>query len=445
MKFMENIFWALLRCLAICPNAGGPGYFDSVDGTYDDQTRLEFDPTLWFKARRRSIVGRLANAGRGQAAVSGMDAGLDMDLNGTPIIDRVKITQGDEVKRTLVEHAQGAPTYGDNAVRRGDFIAYQNMSARVNQIDSPAIPVQGRNARRRAAYSLKNIPGHVKQAVVNWMSEQQDFEFLYSLAAGGSPSIMNALADGGLAPTLGATGGTAGRQLMPYNTYVAGTGMVTKSATASTYNGSVNTALGNVGADATYIWTPKKASIIREALDDLYFPGCMFNGQQYKAVALVDGPMWYRINYAMRDWYLQAKPREGKNPIFDLQHVVEFEDIIYVNVPNLKKMRLAAGASYPSVGNGMTCDYRTFTPTSELSSIFYLGGRAVVEGYDAAITITEEKGEHNKGLEYSGHMDLGYMRSEFYAKDGRTDTGAVYNDSMLMAVFYEPGVGELWE
>jgi hypothetical protein len=443
--FLKNI-WA--NIVTLFAAYGGIGRFDSVDGTYDEQTGFSFEKTLYYQARTRSIIGKLSRPAGGSKAVVGGEAGGDQTLDGSSILRRVKISEGDMLRLTMQEHAAGLSTYGDSAIRRGDFLSYKNMEARVNAIGSPAIPVVGRMAQQRAKMSITNLPAAVREAVINYMEEQMEYEFLYSLPAGGSMSLMSSLANGGLALSLGVnTSGTAGRQLMPRHFWTKNDGYLGYSTTPATWNSTCNTALNEISADVGGILTLADLSIIRAKLDDLYFKGLRFGSSKYKAIAIVDSDTYYRINHLLKPYYRDSKPREGKNPIFDLQHTVEFEDVIYVNVPNLKKYRLSYSSAngYPTIGPGLTTDPRSYTPTSKLSTIYFLGMGAVVEGYNDSIKVEIEKGSFGQGMEVAAMMDLGYVRAEWFAKDARTSIDAVYNDSLFAATFYEPGVGQNWD
>jgi hypothetical protein len=440
---LRHLFLSIIAFIAAVPAAGGPGRFDSVGGTYDKQTGFSFEKTLYYQMRSRSIIGKLSRAGiQGASATDEMNIGGDASLLNTNVITKKKISEGDMVRLTIQEHAKGMPTYGDNPIRRGDYLAYKNLEVRVNEIDSPAIPVPGRMAQQRAAMSIKDIPASVRQEVMDYLEEQIEYEFLYSLLAGASPSLLQTTANGGLGVQLGVNAaGSAGVPLWNRHVYTPQAGYLTYNTTPATWNAAVNTAINGITAGANGRVSLNHLRQIRNRLDAIHFRPPKAMGQKCKALALVDTEMWQRIDSLLYTYYQNAKPREkDNNPIFDLDHILVFQGIYFLAVPNLAKLRPAYNASgLPDLGPGMDQDFRDYTNASLISPIIFLGGRAVFEGFNDSISIKEEKGAFSKGLEIAGTVDEGFIRCEWYAKDGRTGTDAVYNDSCFQALFYEDG------
>lgn len=448
---LKKVLFTLVSLLAICPAMpSGVGRFDSVDGTYDEQTGFSFEKTLYYQMRSRSIVGKLSRAGApGAAATADMTAGDDsLALDGSSAIARKKITEGDMVRYTLQEHITGMPTYGDRDVRRGDFLAFKNLEARVNQIDSPAIPVVGRMSQQRAAGSISDLPAKTRAEVINYMEEQYEYEYLFSMIGGASPSALKTSADGGLGVALGVNAlGTAGNPLMGKNWFVraadGSNSFPTYSTTPATWNGTINTALNAIPATSNGYLTLAILKALRARLDSINSRPLRVGGKMYKMVWLCDPELWYRIDHLLATYYQNARERSASNPLFDIDRQLAYLGMLFINVPNLEKLRPAYNSStgIPDLGPGLTQDFRGYTTTSDLALMVGVGGDSVIEGYNDKISVTEEKGKHAKGLEIAAHMDLAFIRSEWYAKDGRTDVGAVYNDSSFVAAFYEPGVG----
>lgn len=423
----------------------GQGLFDDLGGTNAGQTGFDFEKTLFYEMRKRTLVGKLSRVGMGGAAqTSEMVAGGDETLNGSGLIVRRKMGPGNLVRFTLQEHLRGMPTYGDTAPRRGGYLAYKNNEVRTNEIDSPAFPIIGRMQQLLVAKSIENIPAAVREEAINYMAEQDEFEFLYSLYAGGSMSAMQTKANGGLALKLGVNAlGTAGAALMPKNFYTPDSGWLTYSTTPATWNTAVNTALNAITKGANGRISLNKIRSIRSKLDDIPWRNAVLGGKTYKAIWLCDSDLWYRIDYLISEVDKLASPREkGTNPVFDVDHAREYLGFLFVNVPNMKKYRLAYNESngYPDIGPGLTQDPRTFSTSSDISTPVIIGARATMEGYNDSLRVKNEVGPFEKGQEVMATRDLAYIRGEFYAEDGRTDVDAVYNDCVAVAGFYEDGV-----
>ena len=438
----------LTRCFDTrCFMAGGPGTFDSIGGTYDKQTGFSFFKTLYYQMRTRSIVGKLSAAGMGGSAqTEQMRAGEDLALQGSSAINRVQISQGDMMRLTLQEHAKGMATYGDTPFRQGDFLAFKNMEARVNEIDSPAIPVQGKMAQQRVRASITNLPQAVREEVLNFMEEQLEFEFLLSLLNGASPSVLLPQSSGGLGITLGVNAaGTAGNALMGRHWYTPQGSYLTYNTTPATWNSAVNTALGAITAGAAGYVSIIQLKMLRAKLDDLLFRPINIGKRKYKALWLTDSDLWYRIDHLLNAYYQTSKPRESNidNPVFDVDRVLEYDGMLFLNVPNLKKFRPSTNATTlcPDFGPGMTKDPRSYTTTSSLGMMIGIGNNSVIEGYNDVLNVQSFDALLQKGMSVAGSMMEGFIRSEWYAKDGRTDVGAVYSDNVISAAFYEPGVG----
>lgn len=447
-----NFKWflhSLLVMLAILPAAEGYGSgqatFDSLGGDYDEQTGFEFEKTLYYAARARTIVGKLSAPGQGGAmATEKMRAGGGERVDG--LIRRKRISAGDMVRYTLQEHAKGLGTFGDNLVKRGQYLAYQNMEVRVNTVSSPGFPIVGKNAQRRVKHSISNIPAAVRKEAMIWHAEDDDWAFMYTLLAGASPNVLASLEDGGLEMTLGVnSSGTAGRLLMPKNVYTPQAGYLTDSysTTPATWNSTVNDAINAIDPTANGRITLVKLDILRSLIDDENWAPATVQGKQYKCVWLCDSELWYRINHLLRDYYVNARERGADNPVFGVNHSLEYNEMLFINVPRLKKLRpsYSSANGYPTLGPGYSQDFRTYTNTSKISPMIGITDGCVCEGFDDKMWVTDEEAAHKKGMEVAAHRDSSYVRGEWYAKDGRTDVDAVYSKSVFLSLFYEDGVG----
>jgi hypothetical protein len=280
---------------------------------------------------------------------------------------------------------------------------------------------------------------------MDYMAEQIEFEAIPALLQGGSPGALKGVSEGGLGVSLGiGTGAGAGVALMNKHWYTPDTGFVTYSVTPATYNSSVNDAVNGIDVDAADRFSLITHQVIRAKLDDELWNPVEINGKRYKAIAATDPDIMWRLRHIMKTDNTYARERGASNPIFNVDYMIELDDILYFSWRNLKKYRPAYNATtaVPDFGPLATgVDPRKFTVTSTNGLIIYMGANALVEGYNDAIEVNEENARFNKGLEVAAHMQLAYIRGEWYAKDGRTDTDACENRSVLCAAFDEPGVG----
>lgn len=448
MHYFNNLFLGMARLLLGVLAVGGPGYFSSVGGTYDEQTNFEFETQLFYEALTQTFIGSLSKPNAAGGRVEQMIAGGDdQSIEGSAAIWRKRIQKGDMVRQTLQEGAKGLPTYGDLAVARGDYLAYQNQEYRVNQIDSPAIPVQGRMSRKRAAFSLTDIPGEVRTAIINWAAEQMEIEAIINYLYGASPSVLKPIADGGLGAVLG-IGGSAGVPLSPRYVYTPQGGFLTYSTTQATWNQTVSDAIGAITRAAAGEVTLTILKIIRRELDRHHHQPMMLNGKMYKAVVLCDPDVWYRIDHLLGGTYQAARERAKENPVFGVDYQLEYLGMLFLNVPNLEKFRAEDDNTLnimnigPARGNNVLwTDPRDFTPTNECGWMIFLGAGSALEGYDDTVWVTTKEGDHGKGLELAAHLDLGFKRGEWFAQDGRTGADATRCYGSLAACVYEPGVG----
>lgn len=423
-------------------DAGGRGHYDSIGGDYDEQTSFDFQKQLYYQARARHILTPLGSTKGGVNQMGAFEGG---DIQS--VIDRQEITEGDMVRFTLEENIKGKVTYGDSAVRSGGFLSYKNKECRINNIDTPAIQVPGEMSQQRVKRSVGEISPAVRRQVIDYMNEQDEFEFIPALLQGASPALLKDQTEGGLGVSLGSGNGAgAGVPLMNKWFYTPDTGFCTYSSTPATFNSTVNDAVNGVDAAAEDRVSLAMLDIIRAKMDDIYFNPATFMGMKFKALAACDPDTMWRIKGLFADWNKYAMPRGKDNPLWSTKDIIVYNEIAYFAWPNLKKYRPAYNAvtGVPDFGP-VTADVdpRSYTPTSQKSLILFMGGGAVLEGYNAGIDVTEEVGKHKKSREFSGHKKCGYIRGEWYSKDGRAASADnTENRSLIVAVFDEPGVGQ---
>lgn len=443
MKKLLQGFATLIIAKLVCmaAYADGSGSFDSRGGTNDENTSVDYGMQMFYSARARSIVKDLTSTVGGTNEMGAFEA---PSIAGC--IERKEITTGDEIIYTLEENIKGLVSYGDKPVAGGDFLSYKNMYARVNRIDTPAIQVPGDMSQQRVAKIIKDIPSAVKRQVVDFMAEQFEFEFIPALLNGASPSLLSTTANGGLGVSLGnGAGGGAGVPLMNRWFYTPDTGFCTYSDTPATYNSTVNDAINGIDASADDKVTLNAIDIIRAKLDDIYFSPVTIGGVKVKAAVACDPDIMWRIKRLFDDWNKYAMPRGKDNPFFNTDTIL-YNDMMFFSWVNLKKYRPAYSAAlgYPTFGPvSEGTDPRTYTTSSSLGLMMFMGARCAIEGYNGSIGIEPKRGDFGKSLEYAGNMKLGYERAEWYAKDGRASSvNNTENRSLVIAAFYEPGVAQ---
>ena len=419
------------------------GVFDPIGGTYDEQTSFEFDPTMLYEARTRSIVGAFSKGSKTPEDQM-MAGGAGKTLDNTAVIIRKKIDTGDMFRHTRQEHMTGTTTLGDQAVVRGDFIKYKNLESRVNMIKTPALPLPGEMSMQRVRKSISDPKSDLRREVVDYLAEEMEFEFFLAMLWGASKACLDTEANGGLAVNLGISG-TAGNALMAKNFYSIDAGWETYSDVPATWNTTVNDHVATCTAAGDSL-TILKTKVMRAKLDELHFAPVTLDGTRYKAIALVDSDTWYRLDHLLHDEYENAKPRAADHEIFGVNHQLVYHEILWLNVPNLKKYRAAYDGTqgWPDVGPNMTSDPRTYTTSSSVAWVCFVGAGAVFEGYSGSGRITTETGYHSDGWEVGARTKLGYIRGEWFAKDGRASASAnCYCNSYANAIFYETGVNSL--
>jgi hypothetical protein len=361
-----------------------------------------------------------------------MYAGAGPSLDGSAVIKRKQISEVGYMTMTMQEHAIGLPTYGDAQHPGGDYLDYKNLRAYVNKINSPTIPIQGKMVQQRIKMSIENIPAAAKAEILDWSAEEM-----------ASPSILKGGEDINFSPGINAGAGV-GVPLMNKWWYTKTGGLLTYSTTPATWNSTVNTAVNNMTSSTSSTIALGDLQYIRSVMDDKKFWPVTFNGKKYKSIALCDPELWHRLKNLMGTGFLTAQPRGWDNPLYGVDYVLEYDGFLFIPVPNLKKLRPKYNASqgYPDFGPSMTSDHRTATPYGYEALIIFVGAMAVVEGYNNSIQVVTNEGKFGKGMDIASEMDLGYVRGEWYSKTGRTDEAAVRNYSVMVAGFYEPGVGQ---
>lgn len=230
---------------------------------------------------------------------------------------------------------------------------------------------------------------------------------------------------------------------MPMHFWTPDSGKVAYNTTVATYNAAVNTAINEIDSASDDSVSLTKLKTLSRLKEKLNFWPTVLNGKKYKAINLCDPDLWYRIDHLLGDYYKYSRERGADNPIFGIVHQLEYLDELFISVPNLEKFRPSYNASGTAdFGAGISGDFRKYTTSSTNALMISISQRALVEGYNGSVRLTREVGPHEDGLEIAARTKLGYMRGEWYAKDGRADTtNAAVCYSVFCSAFYEPGVG----
>jgi len=448
MKF--SYLWTLIATLSAV-FASPPGVFDPVNGTYDEQTSMEFDRTLYYKMLNRTFIGPLSRAGMKVKGMNAFEAGT---IEGTACIWKKMINEGDMVRYSLVEAVDGLGSYGDLDPSRGNHLGYGNMEVRVNEVDSPAIPVPGRNSQRRVKRSLGDLKPQVRGRVRDWGAQELEIQALTALIGGADAGTLKSTSDGGLADTLGIrSSGTASQALMPRHFYTPQGGYLDYSSTQATWNTTVDTAIGAITEAAGGYVTLAHVDIMRDQMDSLGIQAPTMNGKQYKAIFLCDPRIVWRLNHLLATYYQSSRERSKSNPIFGVDHQVEFDGCLYLSIRALEGMRVdqgsGANANCPDWGTGnltnvLNTDHRTISNTNDYCWMIGLGAGGLLHGYDDALWITDAEAEHGKGIEYVAHQDMGFKRGDWFPQDGRTAVASCISYGCFASVFYDDGVGQGW-
>lgn len=444
---MEFLKRKLMYCFALVFGAIAQSFrcnasgFDSIGGTYDDQTGFAFDKMNWIRMRTANIFGLLSSDSERYTKFAGAGPTLD----GTGIIVRRQIDSGDEVRYTMQEHMKGTGSFGTLPYKRGEFLRWKQTKARVNKVKSPSIPIQSEEDQKRVLASITNIPESARKEVIEWHGDEYEFEAFQGIIEGASDSVLKTTAEGGLGHSLGVgAGGGAGVPLMCKNFYTPDTGFIAYNSTVATYNGLVNDAINGIDADAADMVTLNALEMIISNLDDIKFWRPTVGGVQYKAIMACDPALYLRINNLLRAYQKDALPRAKNHPIFQYTSGIEFLDCLFLNAQNLKKLRPAYSSTLgrPLFGPSTTqYDHRDYVTSSTNALMLILGARAILEGYRESIKIVDDTGRFKDGMEIASNGNYGFTRGEFYAQDGETGADACVNHSTAVCAFYEPGVG----
>jgi hypothetical protein len=424
-------------------------------------------------SRRASVFGGLGmdSEGRDRLVKTTDIGGESRDITNSSCIQTKEITEGDEVRFTLMEDFKGKPTHGSAPVRAGDYPKMKHDDMRINILHSPEYPFWSEMDQQRFANLIANMEPEYQTQIAAYMAEWNDFLGLQACFHGADRGQL-LTTDGGLGIQIG-NATSAGQAVSCKNTYVGGSGLIAWNDTRATFEASVGHAIYDL-SDTTSKGFSLNAheKILNQITSNKRFKMVDFMGKQFRAVALADPWLIKRLlsrGMVTGEWLTilrDADIRGPKNGAIDRDQAVIIDKVLYIPCDWMRAVRpYGADNAQPTYGCGLATTYdpkdfidiveTTSSPTGasmNKCSIIYMGAGALMHGacnklYGAGtqapkkngrVWITPRYGEHGQGGGWAAHTKIGYKRYEPMAEDGRTE---FHNDSMLIAHFYDPGPG----
>lgn len=404
-------------------------------GTKDYVVPWETEKNLAYEYRHRSAIGKLSKPITQKTVGYGMEM-REVDVAESAAVYTKEVTKGDQVRFTLEQQLRGEPTYGDAAVRMGDYLAYMHAFVQLNKLDTPAFPIPEEMSKMRIT-DLLDPKLQTRNAMTMYLSEQMILDFYEGYLKGASSNLTAPLSEGGRAIDLGLGAGAA---VSPENFLVAGNGFVSGVSGTSGYETALDTALGTLTNTATDLISRDYIHNLRYAITEKKIKPFVYNGKDVW-FALCDPHLLARLsasNSTLYNAWLAAAPREKEgNPVFG-HGSLELDDIIFMPDPWLMKFRPdITGSSTPIWGTAAN-DKRDYVSSATIALMIILGDGAMLEAHAGGVEVTEEKGRHGKGLDIAGHIKQSFMRTRYVPKDGRTNL--VINQNSMTVAFFEGGL-----
>jgi hypothetical protein len=429
----------LLSVIAYKPHMADPTAFDPRGGTVDYPVEVTMGKKLYREMLPKTMIGTFSKRNDLVAGVTAFEA---PSFDNTALIWKKDIKEGDEYRLQYNEASDGLPTYGDTPTESGEFPKYMGQDFRCNCVKSPGFQVTGKESRKLVKKSIENIPQNVQNNATDWMAREMERSAIVALLWGADGSLLSGAADGGKNINLGPGSGVgAGTPLMGMHHYTTDEGFMTYTPAALTsWNSTVNDAINGIDAAAADKITLAQLDKIREKLDDIHFSPVTVNGKVYKAVCWLDPQLAWRLKYILKDDFKYARERSANNPIFNTSYQIEYNEILFVAVPNLKKFRPAYNATtgYPDIGPDYSQTFKDYSNSETNAWALFLGAGALLMGQDGMLEPHRAKAPYGEvdGLAISVHHSFSFKRNQWDTKDGRTDSKC---HSVLAASFYEPG------
>lgn len=334
---------------------------------------------------------------------------------------------------TMMEEYKGMPTYGDADVRPGDFPTFKHGRIEARTISSPGFPVWGYESMDnfKRVMTSEEVVSNTRNQVSKWMGREFDLEGFRSMCCGLSRNLWDTQ-DGGKQTELDGTTATV-RTRVPLNTYVAGASDPTATAwSAETHNNNLATALAGITQDETSNFNFETHLVITRLIDKYGMRPVKYRGREYRAIALQDPRNAYalrRDEEIVKRWMF-ATERSEDNRSLNSRGIVVLDDILYLPVQIMPWFSPTVTPSAQSgnrirFGCDMIQDPRdsNFVNNSNITMTMVLGAGAQRRGRRfSELRYTTETGRHGKGgPEVAVHWDDGWMRNEWFSKDGRNE------------------------
>ncbi len=344
---------------------------------------------------------------------------------------------GNEIRFTQIKYAEGNATYGDTTPNAGNFQGYRHARGWINEVNSEAKPLPGRNSLKQVKEIINDPKGDLMTTLMQWVAEEMDYDATRALLLGASRGLLHSN-DGAL--NIALYNQSAGQQRSCYNFYVPGTGLVTQSATYATYEGNVATALDSMSDLTTYGFHYSEHRKLSDMIKNKKMKPITIGGATYRAVVLQDPDLTARLSISSGTYTTlqkEANARGDKNPALYHLNPIVLDGILYIPYERLKAFRPSTSNSVPVYGPGLTEDPRTYTNSQKLCLSIVLGAGALIRGVDQAVDIKTNTAAFQKGTAIMAAYDDGWVRREEGSEDGTT---ALTNDGSIVMCHYDPGV-----
>lgn len=404
------------------------------NGSKDFIVSFETEKNMAYEYRHRSPLGKLSKAVKTKTIGEGQ-AQRTIDVGVSAAINYKEVTTGDEVRFTMEQQLRGAPAYGDAAVPLGDYLAYLHANVILNQIKTPAYPLQQEMSMQRVADVIASPESQLRNAITMYLSEEYVLECYAGFFKGMSPNLQAAAVDGGRALDLGRG---AGVQVSPQHIIVAGNGFVSGVAGSAGFESNLKTDLGTLTDTAGDYISREFIHNLRAALTQKKISPMEFEGREVW-FAMCDPELLTRLTNPNGDLYkawLTSRERSKTNPVYG--HVeLELDDILFFPDPWLKKFRPEISGSDIVWGVAQD-DKRDFEPTAKLAPMLVWGSQCMLEAHAGAVKMTTDSGFHGDNKTIAARIKQSFMRARYRPKDGRS--GINVEQGGLACFFYEPGL-----
>jgi hypothetical protein len=424
--------------------AGQSAWNDPGSATNAYVVNPQLAKDIYYESEFPTLFGRV-NQGREVKVVTIAhgDEKIKIDAgNDSPIWEKSAIENA-ECRFTQRERMTGNATYGDADVKTGRFAQYKHSVCYVRQVDSPAQPIVGFESSENIKQVINDLVSAEKADIALWRQQEIELDAFRGIFLGASRGLLHT-EDGARGVAL--TGAAAGQYRSCYNTYVEGqSSLTTPNVTRATHEGTLSTLLAALSDAAAYAFdfdSHKRASYL---IQQLKFKPVRIGGRQYRALAVIDPRNVERmaaVGGTLAGLFQYAWERGSKNPALYGMKALELDDILYIPSMYMEYFRPTADGTTVTYGCDLNTDPRDgYTNASNITQTVYMGAGALLRGRRKNVWVTDAENRHGKGREYSMHYHDGWMRNEWFTKDGRS---SISNDSMLICYNYDPGVGKAY-